>query len=311
MIRIGLEATSFAKELALATTVFFGTMTTGKTGSTCVSGINDVQRNPCGFALVRQKLTKLCKSPRKPFVALSLSYRFLCSLPDSTQVFEAQCLLLNECFADEMTTNVVVGPPLVARLLLPDALQVPLGRLGTAGLKPLPKTLKTTATLLDACACVGFAVTVYGELNNAEVNAQNVLRVYGRSRRHIHCNVQEKRAVPQDEVSLSFGPVKTCRLVCTVAYRDEFAPHKAHERNLRQALKGHDARVVDHTAVPVKLDVNAPVALVGFHGFGNGAYRHLRRQAELGTKSAIDKRLQGNLVGKPLFVSNIGGILTT
>ena len=42
-IRIGLEATFHTKELALATMVLFGTMTTGETRSACVSGGRDVQ----------------------------------------------------------------------------------------------------------------------------------------------------------------------------------------------------------------------------------------------------------------------------
>lgn len=308
MVCIGLEATFNAKELALAPSVFFGAMTTSQARPRRVARVNDNQRDTRRFALVSDERPKLREGPRKPFVALSLSHRN--PLSNALKVFERDCPLLNECFVDDMTTNVVVHPSLVTRLFLADALQVPLGRFGAAGLKPLPKPLKTAAALLDACARVRLAVAVYRQLNYSEVNTENVLRVNRRGRRQLHRDVQVERAVPQNEVGLPSGTVKPRRLVRTVAHGDKFAPFQAHERNLRQALEGHDARVVDHRPVQVKPDVYPPVSLVGFYGLRNGAYRHLAGQAKLGAQGSVDERLERNLVGEPLLVGDIGDVLT-
>ena len=176
-IRIGLEATFNTKERALATTVLFGAITTSNARPRCVARVNDYHRDARRFALVGHKRPQLCEGPRKPFVALSPSHRN--PLTDALKVFQRDCPLLNECFVDEMTTDVMIDPPLIAGLFLPDALQVPFGRLGTAGLKPLTEPLEAAATLPDARARVHIAVAVYSELDDTQVNAQNVLNVSG------------------------------------------------------------------------------------------------------------------------------------
>ena len=91
----------------------------------------------------------------------------------------------------------MIDPPLIARHFLPNTLQGPLGRLGTAGLKSLPKTLKTAAALLDACARVRLSVAVYRKLHDAQVNAENVLCINRRGGRQVNRNVQIECAVPE------------------------------------------------------------------------------------------------------------------
>ena len=95
-----------------------------------------------------------------------------------------------------MTANIMVDPPLIARHFLPNTLQGPLGRLGTAGLKSLPKTLKTAA-LLDTCPRVRLSVAVYRKLHDAQVNAENVLCINRRGGRQVNRNVQIECAVPE------------------------------------------------------------------------------------------------------------------
>jgi hypothetical protein len=288
----------------LATTVFFGAMTAGRASPACIARVNDVQANARRFALVRQELTQLGEGPRKPLVTLGLSYHFLRSFPDMCQVFDCQCLLPNESLLNKMFADAVVHITLIPRLAATEPLQVPLGRLGSRLLQTCPKTAMLTATLLNALTSMRLTVAVHSELDDAQVNTQNVRRVYGRGRRHLHRNVQREHAVPKNKVCLPLGAVNSRRLIRAVAHGNKFTPVQAHKRYLRQSLERHDARVIDHRPVNVKLDVNALVSLVGFHRLRNSAYRHLAGQSEL------DKRLERDLVGKSLFISDIGGILT-
>jgi hypothetical protein len=172
MVCIGLEATFNTKELALATTVFFGTMAASKTSSACIARVNDYQRDARRFALVSDERPKLCEGPRKSFVALSLSHRD--PLIDEREFFNRDCPLLNKCLVYEMVTDVMVDPPLITRLFLPNAFQVSLGVLRAAGLQSFAKPLVTAATLLDARLRARLAIAIIGELNDAQVNAKNV-----------------------------------------------------------------------------------------------------------------------------------------
>ena len=224
---MGLEATFNAKELALATTVFFGAMTTGHTGSTGVSGVNDIQADACRFTLVRQKLTQLMERPREPLVTLVLSHRN--SLTNTYKVFDCDCPLTSESLLNKMLADAMVHITLIPRLAAAVAPKVLLSGFRPRLLQPRPKTRKLTAALLDAFTCVCLAVAVHGKLYYAEVNSKNVLRVNRRGRRQVNRDVQVKDAVPKNEVCLPFGPVKPRRLVRAIAHRNEFASAQAHK----------------------------------------------------------------------------------
>jgi hypothetical protein len=144
-VRVSLEATPLTKEFALTTTVLFSAVTTLRAGTARVACLHDEEVHARRFALVCDELPELPERPRKPLVSLALTDR--CSLVDTFQVFQSECLLAFERLLNKVLGYVVVEPPLIATLSASNPSKVLLRRTGAAHLQALSKRLVFTRLL--------------------------------------------------------------------------------------------------------------------------------------------------------------------
>ena len=140
------------------------------------------------------------------------------------------------------------------------------------------------------------AVTISGEIHDAQIHTQRSFWLLCWRGRHIEGYRQKEDATLIHQVGLPLDGLKAGLLIAANAERNQHTPSERHQRDLRQALKGHDALIIDNRAFRTKRRLDVLITLVGFAHFGDGADSQLRRKAKLSAQAGIDVLLKCKLV---------------
>lgn len=165
------EATRPTCELVPSGTVCLGDVPARRALATGVARVHNEHGHASEASLVFDESAKLCETPVVQPCPLALSGRN--PVTDARQFLKGNASagalrFLHYCFADT-----VVLVPLVAGLLPGDGLELPLGRLRSFLLKVLAAVLVLAAVVLYCLPAVGMPVTVAGQVDDPEINAEH------------------------------------------------------------------------------------------------------------------------------------------
>ncbi len=227
------------------------TMPTGITRTRRVARVYQNHAHPFALCLVAEKQPQLVEGPTCALPSLRTSNR--CSLPNSLQVFERECLtfvfgLLNKPLAD-----FVVDLALKTSLFTRQLAQTPAGAARVCSLQSLAMLEPFFPYLPDLCTAVLFAVRVGCQINDAKINANNTLRLIWRGIGFSLRNVQ----IPDICASDQFRAAHLPSLVVQRAPL-EVAKHKLADHTTCQGVKGHPI----HTEEAVRSGIVADAAVV-------------------------------------------------
>src|SRR5215831_11494833 len=125
-----------AKELGVALSIRLLALPTAATGPASVARVYQIDRHASLRRLVGDTLAQLEERPGVPLVAMCPTNR--CSLADSRQILQSDCLAGYGGFLDELLADAVVGVVLEAGFAPPHAADAPRGVSGTDFLEPMP-----------------------------------------------------------------------------------------------------------------------------------------------------------------------------
>jgi hypothetical protein len=256
---------------------------------------------PCRF--VGDVVAQLEERPGMPLVAMCALNR--CSLSDTAQVFEGDCLAQYSGFLDELLADAVVGIALEAGLTLPHASYPPLGVAGADLLEPLAAQVVAGADDVNESASEVFALTIRGEIGDAQIDPQcAAVWLYFAWHFAALGDVQVVRAVAPDEISPTDFPGRVDQHLMLARAEQQPTDDTALQSIERHPIQAHQAvgtRVVADAATRPEGGAGLRIGLAflgfdrldGFNGFGPGADRQLSAQAEPFASLTIDAVMRG------------------
>ncbi len=299
-------STGHATELFLRRAVGFSDVPASMAGTRGVLGVDDDDTNTRHPGFVRDKGSKLIKSPTAHFRSLRLAKP--CPFTDALEVFQGDSAsgvfgLDNQRFGNAV---VFVGakPPFFAAKVLEFATNVfgarpsafsASGRL----LQSAAKALLTNPDRFYIGTAMTIPVAIRGKMDHAQVHADNVGRRRLCPLGQIHGYEQKPLAVlAANEIALSPGVGKAFFLILTHDESDDDTSGKRQQRHPIHVLETHQALVIGYTRKLAKAWAFCLVPLIGFAHLSHAAHGHLRGQTKALPHGAVVKFLQGNLVGR-------------
>jgi hypothetical protein len=285
-------------------------MSAGWTTLTGVARIHEDHEDTAQLRLIGDLLPQVEESPGREAASLRPSSRD--PIADARKVFEGYPASGALGRRHQLLTNSVIHVARESRFFAPPCSQTPLCGAGRARLKTATQPRRSGAETVDVAPGVDSAVTVGGDVDHTQIDAQHV---YGRGRRrfgNINHRIQEPLATPLNEVAFPLPRAK--HIPCSVG-ADEWNPlpsgngPDAHHLG----LPGQNPVIVGHGAQRPERPPRLPVQLVGISNFGDQANDNLSREAGCGTGSSIchpvdlELRKSGRLPGATAHVI-CGGI---
>ena len=206
------ETARLATELGLAPAVGLVDVVATRTGARRVAWIDRDNWHTRKCTFVGQERPELEERPSGVHRSLALLDRY--PTADTQEILQGDSTAGAFGLGDDVLRNGVVHVGTKTGLVPRETLEMPLGRLGSAGLEIGSQLVHPLAHGFDARAAVVFPVGVHGEIADAEVNTQPIFGIDGCAVGHFHGDVEEPLALAEHEVSLptdTFAPVATCR----------------------------------------------------------------------------------------------------
>ena len=295
-------ATGFAGELGLSRTIGLLAMATLAAGTRRVAGINQPERHARQPRLVGHKGAKLVEGPTAH--AGSLLPPESCTVANACQFLKGNAATGIFGEDHEVFANAVIhvfaeasfpvlrpsqGPADILRAFSPAlaASRSFLKRL-TPGMVPL-------AGALDGLAGEGLSVAGRGEVDHPQVHPQEILHLDRRAFGDLYGGIEVEAPIARDQIDLAFEPVEALRLVFPIDQRNHLAASERPEAHVIHALPAEDTVVIGDRAIWAEDGATCPVALEHFDGLGDGAHRHLRRQAKAPADLVIAARMDRRL----------------
>jgi hypothetical protein len=165
---------------------------------------------------------------------------------------------------------------------------------------------------LDLIAHMRLAVTINGQIYEAEIHSDEIGRGYRLAIRSLNRHEQKPFAVlaPED-IALAVFAVESLGLVLAHDYRNFDPAFERQQGDLINSLERHRALVVRDTCVFLEARANGFVPSVGFADLGNAADGHLSRESEVIAQLALVELLKFDLVSgleeKSFASERVGG----
>jgi len=245
---------------------------------------------------IGDKLPELVERPRGLAAAMCPTNR--CPLADARQIFEGNRAggvlgLSHNLLGDAMVS---IAPE--SLLVLPEAVEMPLGARRVGALERSAEFGGLAAHLLDARAGVRDAIGINGEVDDAEVYAENALDLDRLGIGNVHDRAEKEHVIEQHEVGLATNAVvKFGFEIIVEGHVDERSAIECENGNSVQRLPTEYALVIDHRAVRFEVRLNGLVELVGFASLGDCADGHLCGEPELFAQITIDEWVHPELAG--------------
>ena len=302
------EPATDTEELALSTSVGLVNTTAYGTRSGGIAWVNQQHANTSQLGLVLDEGPQLVERPGVVGTTLRPFYR--CPFAYARQVLKGNPARGVKSFRNHPLADNVVYMPSKARLLAPSLLQQALGRLRTLSLQFGTEPGVSGADTVERGPTIHVAVTVRGDIDDAQVHAKPAVRINGRSFGNVYHDTQVEHAVTEDKVSLPAYSPEPLGLVLTHDDGNKQATRQGEDTYAVKSLPREDTLVVDNRAVLAELDALGLVSLVRLSHLAHNANGHLRRQAKAFAQGLVDELLQGKLVSRLLLKGNIGHVVT-
>ncbi len=314
-VGFGNAATRKTLENTLALSVLLSTMPAGVAGSGRVARVNERHGNACPFCLVAYELLKLKECPVSELPS-RLSVEAVASLTDTLKVLHCECLSRGKRVLRELLADVVIQPALIVRRAPAHAFQVTLGILRSFALQKCADTSGASADGFDGITRIGAAFAVRRQVDNAEVNAKNAVRLHERRVGKVAGRQQEEIAAVKGKVAFALLKGKKTALIVTADERQTQAASDRPNRDFTLVnIPSKYAVVVGNRAVRLERALNPLVQFIGVGDFGVAPNDHLRGEVKGGAGRRVRSFMQGVLperlvLPRPFADAVAGGIGT-
>jgi hypothetical protein len=279
--------------------------TAGRTCPAGVARIDEQDRHAEHSRLVGDEGPKLAEGP----IVQSCALGGPCGLnpvPDTLEIFKGDRAagafgLRHECFADA-----VVGMRLKPALPAGHSLELAFGGLGAATLKPAPASAQLDTDGFNCLAGIGLAVAVGGDVDDAEIDAENVGRLDQVGIVEVADDGEIPVAAHEHQIHLAPAVGEQPPLMVAADIGDLLPPAERPDRQLIVGQEPEDTVIERLGAVRPELAPGIGVDLVGVSHFGETSDRDLSRQAETVAKVAINQLLKGEVTEYLPLKSNLG-----
>jgi GNAT superfamily N-acetyltransferase len=306
-------ATFLTQEPLLRLAICFLTMPTHATGAACVARVYQNHAHALALCLVAEKQPQLVEGPTRALPSLRPSNR--CSLPNSLEVFERECLTVVFGLPHKALAHFVVDLTLKACLFAGKLTQAPARTAGVGFLEPLAVLKASFAYLSDLCAAVLLTLRVSRKVDQAEINTDNADwfvwcgGIFGLG------NVEIPHIRTADQFRAANLPglvIQGAALEITQHKLPNYPTAQGIERHPIQAEKAVGACIVaDAAIVTERRTISLAVLPSAAHRLGrlvSGAARQLCAKTVVGATWPIDKVVELVLVGDALLPRDRGAI---
>lgn len=267
-----------------------------------VFGVHQDHGHACELCLVLDKAPELGKRPschagtlRRPKPSLTA---------DILQVFQGYPTISAFGRRNERLADTVIHIPAKAGLF---SSHPPEGTADTLGpfavhlrnrcraLQPLSALRIPRAARFNPSTAMGGAVRGRRQVDDAKVDAQDVLRIKRRVFGHVDGTEEIEHAIAQHQIGLPLDASLSGLLVGATDKRHAYPSPKSPEARTVEPLEAQDALVVAQSAVGLERRTDRLVTLKTLHRLRNGAYRQLRRQPKALAYLMVGKMVDGDL----------------
>ena len=269
--------------MGLTFTIGFVAVAAYRASSACVTRVNKIDGYASPFLFVDDKIFQLIKSPIS-YLPSHLAPEAVGSFSDTLKVFQNEGLTRKKCRLHKLLRNHMVdvatktgsrAAHLFERTLCPSRASLLQSRTVSA---------ISAAAGFDGFARILVAVAVCGNLDNAEVNAQNAFgdnqgRVRNADRRH-----QVERAVNESKVGFTLPKRKKSALVLTADERQfQSSVNRPNADLTFVGVPSQDTVIKGDCARRLKRALGALVEFIGVRDLADTPDYHLCRQARHGS----------------------------
>lgn len=275
-------------------------MSAGVARSGRVTRVNESDGQGRRLRLVGHKSAELKECPVSQLPS-HLTIEAVASLPNTRQGFKRECLTRGKRRLNELFADAVIDVSLVIRRSPRHAVKVTLGALGSLALQKGADTLCAAAAGFHGLARIRTAFAVRRQGHDAQVNAENPVRLHEGRVGQVDGREQIEVAADKGEVAFSLLEGEKPALIVP-----------AHERQAQTAINrpdgdfalvnvpSQDTVIVGNRAVGLERALNLLVEFVGVRDFGIAPDNDLRRQVKSGTgrriRSFVERVLAERLV---------------
>src|SRR5262245_61865712 len=223
--------------------------------------------------------------------AISLLLPEPCPVSDAFEVFDGHPSTGVCSFSNDLLCNRMVGVRFKASLSTGDRFQFTFGvhRPFAATFLLCRFSLKRSSHFfimlpcsLDIIAHMHLAVTINGQIYDAEINSDEIGRRYRRDIRRLNCHKQKPLAVlAPEEIALAVFSIESFGLVLAHDNRNDGSAFERQQGNTVNSLEGHQALVIRDAGVFPEAGAYGFVPAIGFADLGDASDGHLGRDSEV------------------------------
>lgn len=272
-----------------------------RAGLARVGGIDCDHRNADQLGFVSHKSAKLGEAPRMQAVALTLSG--LHATADVGEVFNRNRQSRAFSPRNEFLADAVVHVGAEPGFLSGELAQTALGRLGAATLQPGLAAGHLGTERFNGCTAVAVAEAVKGQIDDAEIDAENALDVDFLGVGDVADAGDVPLALDQHQIGLTLTERQQLTLAFSANERDHLSAFERPDADRIVALETEDTVIerlgsVLAEAHHLRRTAVGFVSGVGIGHLGDAAYRDLRCDTEALARRVVRRLVQVELTGR-------------
>lgn len=287
-------AAHLTEKLSLRLAVALIAMSTYRTGTRRITGVNLHKRDTGKATLVLKKAFEFVKRPTGEVIAL----RFFNPYPpsDARQIFNGYAQAVVFSGGNDGLTNNVVRVLSKSGFFARKFFKLAFRRPCAAFLQTTAQTPVLAAYSFNLPTAVGRAEAVRSKLNDTHVNAQIAFDIFGRRLRHFTRRQKIELTAGVNEVALTLLKLQPLQLACPGGVKHFLPTRQRPNRHAKAAeFPLEDASVVSNSAVWPKVTLPFFIQLVRVGYFAFTTNRHLRGQRVLFSDLKVDELMQRKL----------------
>ncbi len=258
-----------------------------------VAGVHGNEWHADQLRLVSQEGAELSERPIAEPTSLRLPNCY--SPPDTRQFLDGDPSLLCECLGNDLLRDTVIGVPLEARLPLRYLAKAATCRAAVPPLVGLAGPGASLPHLLNGLAAEGGAIVGGGNLNDAQVHADEVLHFQRRGLGQVHGGEQVELALAPHKVALALDAVEALGLILAIDEANDLPAGECGEAYPIQPLEAQVALVVGDCPIGAEHGADGLVPSEALDGLADGPYRELGGEPELLPNGSVRETVNAGL----------------
>lgn len=271
----------------MALSIGFITVSALTTSAGGVTRVNENDGNTRSLCLVPNKTRQL---KERPIAHLPTHFPIEAeaAFSNTRQVFEAQCLAGKKCRLHKLFRDNVIDMPAVTRGFQAHLFESAPRPFRSRFLQAAAMIASAAAHSLDRFARIRMAFAVGGNLNDAEVNTQNTIRLNQRRVRNADRSHQVEVAIDKGQITFALLKSKKAALILTANKRQFQATcHRPDAHLPFVRVPSQDTGIVGNRAQWLKCSLGALVQFVGVSDLADSTNNDLRGQPRFGALSRV------------------------